>query len=174
MPTSARDRQGDKTMPSQDSGAACDTGRNPAEAIDVKTPADKDQHDVGAMLAALEAVRSDYAAELRYRRLVAWVACLIVAGLLLGAVVGGYVHRDRVAALESAVTAAQAVADDRAGTIRDLRKQVARAQQAVSAAEGRAAALQQQLHDQDATIAALQTEPARQGQRLKADLRHRE
>ena len=161
-------------MASQDSGAACDTGRNAAKSIDVRTSTDKDENDVRAVWAALAAMRNDYAAELRYRRLIAWVACLIVAGLLLGAVVGGYVHRDRVAALENAVTAAQAVAEDRGRTIRDLQDQVARAQEAVSTAQGRAAASQQQVRDRDATIAALQTDPAQPGQELKVDLRHHE
>ena len=161
-------------MASQDSGAACDTGRNAAESVDVKTSADKDENDVRAVWAALAAMRNDYAAELRYRRLIAWVACLIVAGLLLGAVVGGYVHRDRVAALENAVTAAQVVAEDRGRTIRDLQDQVARAQEAVSTAQGRTAALQQQVRDRDATIAALQPDPAQPGQELKVDLRHHE
>ena len=83
----------------------------------------------GALLSALDTVRSDYAAELRYRRLVAWIACLLVGMLLIGAVVGGYVHRDRVAALERDLAATRAVADERADTIRDLRTDLARERQ---------------------------------------------
>ena len=83
----------------------------------------------GALLSALDTVRSDYAAELRYRRLVAWIACLLVGMLLIGAVVGGYVHRDRVAALERDLAATRAVADERADTIRDLRAEPARERQ---------------------------------------------
>ena len=83
----------------------------------------------GAMLSALDTMRNDCAAELRYRRLVAWIACLLVGLLLVGAVVGGYVHRDRVAALERDLAAARAVADERADAIRDLRAELAREHQ---------------------------------------------
>jgi hypothetical protein len=88
--------------------------------------ADGAPDESSAMLPALEKVRGEYAAELRYRRLVAWIACLFVGLLLIMGAIGAYLHRDRVATLERDLAAAQAIADERAEVISDLRDELAR------------------------------------------------
>jgi hypothetical protein len=103
--------------------------RQIADTTDANAPTDSAPDSPAAIRSALDTVPSDYAAELRYRRLVAWIACLLAGLLLIGAVVGGYVHRDRVAALERDLAATRAVADERADTIRDLRAELARERQ---------------------------------------------
>ena len=116
-------------MPSPTSDKTRDVVRQIADTTDANAPTESAPDSLAAIRSALDTVRSDYAAELRYRRQVAWIACLVVGLLVIGAVVGGYVHRDRVAALERDLAATRAVADERADTIRDLRAEPARERQ---------------------------------------------
>ncbi|HUU82280.1 MAG TPA: hypothetical protein VM243_02140 [Phycisphaerae bacterium] len=166
-------------MGSQVTGAVGEDESHEAQTAHARTLGGNVAGDASVIASALDRVREGYAAELRYRRLVAWIACLIVAVLLVGAVVGIYLHRGRVAALESRIAAARATADERARLIEthrvdlanarqlevDLRGRLTLAREATESAEERATALQEQLRDLEAAVAALRAELEQERQR---------